>query len=49
MSRDQWLELYQLAERLCPGMLPGLPALTVADALGVLAWLRRLDAERRDE
>lgn len=41
MNTNHWLELCQLAENHCPQVLLDLPALTDADAMGVLRWLRR--------
>lgn len=46
MTRSQWLELAQLAERHCPTMRADSPSLTDDEALGVLRHLRRLDSER---
>lgn len=46
MTRSQWLELAQLAERHCPTMRADFPSLTDDEALGVLRHLRRLDSER---
>ena len=41
MSRNDWLELVQLAEAQCPVIVVDLPLLSDADAAGVLRWLRR--------
>jgi hypothetical protein len=41
MSRNEWLELVQLAEILCPMVLLDLPVLMELEAYGLLLWLRR--------
>jgi hypothetical protein len=40
MSRNDWLELVQLAEILCPHALLDLPLLVDMEAYGLLLWLR---------
>jgi hypothetical protein len=40
MSRNDWLELIQLAEALCPPLLLDLPLMLETDARGILLWLR---------
>ena len=40
MGRQDWLELFQLAEVLCPTVLLDLRAMLEADAQGLLLWLR---------
>jgi hypothetical protein len=40
MSRNEWLELVQLAELLCPPVLIDLPVLMELEAFGLLLWLR---------
>jgi hypothetical protein len=40
MSRNDWLELVQLAEALCPPLLLDLHLILEADARGILLWLR---------
>jgi hypothetical protein len=40
MTRNDWLELVQLAEALCPAVLLDLPLILETDARGILLWLR---------
>ena len=40
MSRSQWLELCELAEKHCPSVLLDLESFTDDTAQGVLKWLR---------
>lgn len=45
MTRDQWIELHELAERHCPAILLDLHCATQQTALGLLVWLRRVEQE----
>lgn len=40
MTRQEWFELVQLAEAICPAVLMDLPVLLETDARGILCWLR---------
>ena len=47
MTRDAWLQLYELAQRYAPDVLLDLDAMSSDDALGLLRRLRALAAECR--